>query len=293
MPNQERREREAEEAESRVRLAGEEARRLAMANYEVEKTDTDEAIERKRKKAMLQKEKEIVACAKFKSLKEYEKHERGITLDMMMSYLHCISGCVGVGMTGKYITADVEDETEMILELNMLEDEREANDMLAVEEEIRTREEKKLLLMIREEEEDALLYTVASNVEEEIEKQRQAVISLLVDESRQEEKERESLLCVLKNENMEEDFEKQQLMSVFLAEIRFEVTEDDEEEIRKEREEMMYEEVAAYEKMMERREIENCEIHLEEEEEERIMSLMMTDAEKEWNIYVYKDNTTI
>ena len=60
------------------------------------------------------------------------------------------------------------------------------------------------------------------------------------------------------------------------------MTEDDEEEIRKEREEMMYEEVAAYEKMMERREIDNCEIHLEEEEEERIMSLMTNDAEKEW-----------
>ena len=219
IPNEERRECEAEEAERGARLAGEEARRLAMVNYAVEKTDTDEAIERKRKKAMLQKEKEIVARTKFELLKEYEEHERGITLDMMMSYVHSISGCVGVGTTGKYITADVEDETEMILELNMLEDEREANNMLAVEEEIRTREEKKLLSMIREEEEDTLLYTVASNIEEEIEKQRQAVISLLVDESRQEEKERESLLCVLKNENMEEDFEKQELISVFLAEI--------------------------------------------------------------------------
>ena len=123
--NEERRkhDREAEEAKTRAQLAGDEARRLAMANYAEEKNDTDEAVERKRKKAMLHKEKEIFAHAKFVSLQEYEKREREINLDMMLSYVSSISSHVGVGTKGKYVTSDVDDETEMMEELKMPADE--------------------------------------------------------------------------------------------------------------------------------------------------------------------------
>ena len=89
------------------------------------------------------------------------------------------------------------------------------NKMLATEQEIQRNKEIKLHRIQIEEEEDVFLYTVVVNFEEEMEKQRQDVISLLQDETRQEENERQSLLCVFKKEKMEEDMEKEELISVF------------------------------------------------------------------------------
>ena len=157
---------EAERAEIRARLGGEEMRRVTMENFSSQ--NVPKAVSVKTRKARVQIEQEMLMKAKHNSI-EYLEHD----MDMIESLVKSISLQVGCFMTGKYVEADEEDEEEMDKELRMQTEEKQANKIAKFENDMMIHEENECCKYIAEMEDDMILDSIVMEVEEEIARQKE------------------------------------------------------------------------------------------------------------------------